>query len=221
MIFIQRHDYLEAIMSILHTMATNSSLCTISVRRLSEDAKMPQYNGSDGYYLFAAKSTRIRPQETGCFCTDLTFEFPGDCHDIVEVRIDSKAPSNLSFVSRFYEDSDPDKLGNYSIELFNHSNNGITVAKGDRIAKMIIVKRATYPMVEASMPNIVSTVAVKTVNDAEVDTRKKETKVALGYDPGAATRGWRTPLPVDPYAGMDWGQECREREIRSNGYGWD
>jgi dUTPase len=163
---------------------------------------MPQYNGSDGYYLFAAEHTRVKPNETVCFATDLTLSFPANYYDIIEARLEDGCHSNMSFVRRFYDSYDSKLEKNYTIMFYNHNNYWITVNKGDRVAKLLLVKIANKPEVVERPGSFIANSAPPTVITTGSGANPVVTAADIPASAPVVKMDYETQRQVDAYKQM-------------------
>jgi dUTP pyrophosphatase len=121
----------------------------VNFKKLNENAIVPTYGsefaaGADLYACTNGETVTFAPSETKLIKTGIAMEIPEGYAGLIYARsgIANKrglAPSNKVGVV------DSDYRGEIKVALFNHSTETRTVAKGDRIAQMVI---APYLKVE-------------------------------------------------------------------------
>ena len=119
----------------------------VKVKKLTDSAIIPTFgsvSSAGGDLYNAGDSVEIKPAQTVLIGTGLAVEIPEGYVGLVYARsgLASKcglAPANKVGVI------DSDYRGEIKVALFNHSNEVRTVAKGERIAQMVI---APYLRVE-------------------------------------------------------------------------
>ncbi len=117
-------------------MATN----TIKFKKLSENAVIPSYGTeySAGADLYSSmEDVTINPNETVFIHTDISIEIPVGLVGLIYARSGMAckkgvAPANKVGVI------DSDYRGEIMVALYNHSNQAVTIAKGDRVAQLVI-----------------------------------------------------------------------------------
>lgn len=117
-------------------MATN----TIKFKKLSENAVIPSYGTeySAGADLYSSmEDVTINPNETVFIHTDISIEIPVGLVGLIYARSGMAckkgvAPANKVGVI------DSDYRGEIMVVLYNHSNQAVTIAKGDRVAQLVI-----------------------------------------------------------------------------------
>jgi len=126
---------------------------TVHVKRLHADAILPQYGsefaaGADLYALCEEEFVSIAPGETKLIRTGFAIEIPVGYAGFIYARsgIATKrglAPANKVGVV------DSDYRGEVMVALHNHSNTVQQIAKGERIAQMVIAPYLTCIFEEA------------------------------------------------------------------------
>ena len=113
---------------------------TIKFKKLSENAVIPSYGteyaaGADLYS--SMEDVTINPNETVFIHTDISIEIPVGLVGLIYARSGMAckkgvAPANKVGVI------DSDYRGEIMVALYNHSNQAVTIAKGDRVAQLVI-----------------------------------------------------------------------------------
>lgn len=125
---------------------------TIKLKKLSDNAIMPTYGTeySAGADLYSGMDdVTINPNETVFIHTDISIEIPVGLVGLIYARSGMAckkgvAPANKVGVI------DSDYRGEIMVALYNHSDKPVTVAKGDRVAQLVIAPyiKATFEEVE-------------------------------------------------------------------------
>lgn len=113
---------------------------TIKFKKLSENAVIPSYGTeySAGADLYSSmEDVTINPNETVFIHTDISIEIPVGLVGLIYARSGMAckkgvAPANKVGVI------DSDYRGEIMVALYNHSNQAVTIAKGDRVAQLVI-----------------------------------------------------------------------------------
>jgi dUTP pyrophosphatase len=119
----------------------------LQVKRLSEHATVPTRGsaGAAGFDLYAAYDTVVPARGRSVVKTDIALKIPLGCYARV-------APRSGLAVKKFIDTGagvvDYDYRGNVGVVLFNHAEDDFEVAKGDRIAQLILERIFTPEIVE-------------------------------------------------------------------------
>ena len=113
---------------------------TIKFKKLSENAVIPSYGTeySAGADLYSSmEDVTINPNETVFIHTDISIEIPVGLVGLIYARSGMAckkgvAPANKVGVI------DSDYRGEIMVALYNPSNQAVTIAKGDRVAQLVI-----------------------------------------------------------------------------------
>lgn len=113
---------------------------TIKFKKLSKNAVIPSYGTeySAGADLYSSmEDVTINPNETVFINTDISIEIPVGLVGLIYARSGMAckkgvAPANKVGVI------DSDYRGEIMVALYNHSNQAVTIAKGDRVAQLVI-----------------------------------------------------------------------------------
>ncbi len=120
----------------------------VRIKKLTDRAIIPTYGsvGSAGGDLYSAEENdvAIAPNQTVLIGTGLAVEIPDDYVGLVYARSGLATKSGLAPANKVGV-IDSDYRGEIKVALYNHSSESRTVAKGDRIAQMVI---APYLKVE-------------------------------------------------------------------------
>ncbi len=124
----------------------------VRVKKLQEEAIVPQYGspfaaGADLYALFEGETLRFAPGETILVKTGIAMEIPEGYAGFIYARsgIATKrglAPANKVGVV------DSDYRGEVMVALHNHSDKEQEIARGERIAQMVIAPFLVAEFVE-------------------------------------------------------------------------
>jgi len=124
---------------------------TIKTLKLHPDARLPRYAHTGPYGdlaadLHAVSATTLQSGETLAVSTGIALAFPPDFGALVEDR-SGMALRGLTTLAGVI---DPGYRGEIKVVLTNLSANSHTIAAGDRIAQLRIVKRleAAFALVE-------------------------------------------------------------------------
>ncbi|ETO26954.1 hypothetical protein RFI_10180 [Reticulomyxa filosa] len=137
---------------------TQNSAPVLYVQKLSEDAQTPTKGSkmAAGYDLFSAKEETVAAHGKALIKTDIAIQLPEGCYG----RIGMLHKENPSFITQKKKKKlaprsglawknhiatgggviDGDYRGNVGVILFNHSDEPFKVAKGTRIAQLILEK---------------------------------------------------------------------------------
>ena len=119
----------------------------VKVKKLTDSAIIPTFGSveSAGGDLYnAGDNVEIKPSQTVLIGTGLAVEIPEGYVGLVYARSGRATKSGLAPANKVGV-IDSDYRGEIKVALFNHSTETRTVAKGDRIAQMVI---APYLKVE-------------------------------------------------------------------------
>lgn len=110
------------------------------IKRLHQDATVPTKGSqhSAGYDLYSTETVTIRPHETALIGTGWAMEFPIGYFGAIFARSglatkEGLRPANCVGVI------DSDYRGEVKVALHNDTNQLRTIAKGDRIAQLIVM----------------------------------------------------------------------------------
>jgi dUTP pyrophosphatase len=118
-------------------------------QRLTDHATLPT-RGSDqsvGYDLYSAQSATIPAFGKALICTDIAFEIPRGHYGRIAPRSGFSWKKHTDIGAGVI---DPDYRGNVKVLVFNHSRESIEVAKGDRIAQLILEKVSVFSLKEVT-----------------------------------------------------------------------
>ncbi len=113
---------------------------TIKFKKLSENAIMPSYGTeySAGADLYSSmEDVTINPNETVFIHTDIAMEIPAGLVGLVYARSGMACKKGLAPANKVGV-IDSDYRGEIMVALYNHSKEAVTVAKGDRVAQIVI-----------------------------------------------------------------------------------
>lgn len=122
----------------------------IKLKKLVEDAVVPTYGTefSAGADLYSAQEATIMPGETAFLGTGIATAIPEGLVGLVYARSGMACKRNLAPANKVGV-IDSDYRGEIKVALHNHGNVPQTVAKGERIAQLVIAPylRADYEVV--------------------------------------------------------------------------
>ncbi len=123
------------------------SVPNLLVKRLSPDAILPKRgsHGAAGYDLYAAVPTTIPSRGLGIIKTDIAVKIPEGHYGRVAPRSGMTVKKGTDVGAGVI---DEDYRGNIGVVLFNHTDENLEIAHGDRVAQLIIEKIATPEVVE-------------------------------------------------------------------------
>jgi len=112
---------------------------TLRFAKLSEHAKAPARGSVDaaGFDLYAAEDKVIEPGKRACVKTDIQIEVPDGCYGRVAPRSGLAAKHGIDVGAGVI---DKDYRGNVMVLLFNFGDAAFSVARGDRIAQLVLEK---------------------------------------------------------------------------------
>jgi len=112
---------------------------TLRFAKLSEYAKAPTRGSSvaAGYDLYAAEEMTIEPGKRACVKTDIQIEVPDGTYGRVAPRSGLAAKHGIDVGAGVV---DKDYRGNVMVLLFNFGEAAFNVARGDRIAQLVLEK---------------------------------------------------------------------------------
>lgn len=124
----------------------------IRVKKLLPDAKLPTYGsqeaaGADLYACLEADVT-VAPGETVFIPTGLALEIPKGCAGLIYARSSMGAKRGLAPANKVGV-IDSDYRGQVMVALHNHSGLPQTVARGERVAQLLVTPVFTPGFVEA------------------------------------------------------------------------
>lgn len=111
----------------------------LKVKRLSENAKLPVRGspGAAGYDLFSAQDVTIQAQGKAIVPTEISIAVPEGTYGRVAPRSGLAAKHHLDVGAGVI---DADYRGAVGVVLFNLGQTDYQVAKGDRIAQLVLEK---------------------------------------------------------------------------------
>ena len=122
----------------------------IKLKKLVEDAVVPTYGTefSAGADLYSVQEATIMPGETAFLGTGIATAIPEGLVGLVYARSGMACKRNLAPANKVGV-IDSDYRGEIKVALHNHGNVPQTVAKGERIAQLVIAPylRANYEVV--------------------------------------------------------------------------
>ena len=113
---------------------------TIKFKKLSENAVIPSYGTeySAGADLYSSmEDVTINPNETVFIHTDISIEIPVGLVGLIYARSGMACKKGVATANKVGV-IDSDYRGEIMVALYNHSNQAVTIAKGDRVAQLVI-----------------------------------------------------------------------------------
>lgn len=116
----------------------------LQVKKITENATLPTKANTHaaGYDLYSAYNYRILSRDKCLIKTDIQIKCPSGTYGRIAPR-SSMSWNNHTSISAGVIDKD--YRGNICIVMFNHSNNIVSIKKGDRVAQ-IICEKIKYPI---------------------------------------------------------------------------
>jgi dUTP pyrophosphatase len=131
--------------------AANITTTNINIKKLSPNATIPTYGsefaaGADLYSAEEADIT-INPGETRFIHTGIAMEIPVGLVGLIYARSGMACKKGLAPANKVGV-IDSDYRGEIMVALHNHSNNAVTVEKGDRVAQIVMTPYVTGSFTE-------------------------------------------------------------------------
>lgn len=122
---------------------------SLKVKLLNSDASLPSRatSGSAGYDLKSSEDVLIKSRERGVVKTGISIEFPAGHYARIAPRSGLTVKKGIDVGAGVI---DEDYEGEICVILFNHSNEDFVIAKGDRIAQLILEKISILEIEEVS-----------------------------------------------------------------------
>jgi dUTP pyrophosphatase len=119
----------------------------LKVKKLSPDAVVPARStaGAAGYDLYAAKAGTIPARGKHIVPTDIAMVIPEGYYGRVAPRSGLAAKHHIDVGAGVI---DCDYRGPVGVVLFNHAETDYEIAKGDRVAQLVITKIDTPQVIE-------------------------------------------------------------------------
>jgi dUTP pyrophosphatase len=119
----------------------------LKVKKLSADAVVPSRTtaGAAGYDLYAAKAVTIPARGKFIVPTDIAMAIPEGYYGRVAPRSGLAAKHHIDVGAGVI---DADYRGSVGVVLFNHAETDYEIAKGDRVAQLVITKIDTPEVIE-------------------------------------------------------------------------
>jgi dUTP pyrophosphatase len=126
---------------------TSTSQPPLLIKKLSENATTPTRGSAfaAGYDLYAATQTSIPARGKALVSTDLSIATPEGTYGRIAPRSGLAAKH---FIDTGAGVIDADYRGEVKVLLFNHSDKDFEVAKGDRVAQLVLERIYTPEIVE-------------------------------------------------------------------------
>ncbi|MCL5794753.1 MAG: dUTP diphosphatase [Patescibacteria group bacterium] len=131
----------------------------LKVKKLNKFAQLPSYahEGDAGLDLTTIEAKTINPRERGIFKTGITLEIPRGYYGHICDKSGLAAKSGITVLAGII---DAGYRGEVMVVLYNTSNTKVTLARGDKIAQILIKK--------------ISEVKIKEIFDTSKTTRGKK-----------------------------------------------
>jgi dUTP pyrophosphatase len=122
-------------------------MSVLKVEKRSSQAVLPARatKGSAGYDLASAQDCTIPARGKGLVPTHLSLSLPEGCYGRIAPRSGIAWKNHIDVGAGVI---DSDYRGEVGIVLFNHSDTDFHIAKGDRVAQLILEKHKIVPVVE-------------------------------------------------------------------------
>ena len=124
----------------------------VKIIKLCEDAVIPTYGTefSAGADLYSVQEVTINPGETAFLGTGIATAIPEGLVGLVYARSGMACKRNLAPANKVGV-IDSDQRGEIKVALHNHGKTPETVAKGERVAQLVIAPylRAEYEVVDS------------------------------------------------------------------------
>ncbi len=117
----------------------------VAIKKLNNDAVIPTYGTqySAGADLYSCdEDTTIKSMETAFIHTGIALEIPEGYAGLIYARSGLACKKGLAPANKVGV-IDADYRGEIMVALHNHSTNDVTVAKGERIAQLVITPYIT------------------------------------------------------------------------------
>lgn len=122
-------------------MRINMTVEKVRFKKLSENAVVPSYGTaySAGADLYSAmqEDVIIAPETTKFIKTGIAIEIPEGLVGLIYARSGMACKKGLAPANKVGV-IDSDYRGEIMVALYNHSDSAVTVAKGDRIAQLVL-----------------------------------------------------------------------------------
>lgn len=120
---------------------------TLLIKRLSDNATIPTRGSplSAGYDLYAAEPTVVKARGKGIVKTGLAIKCPEMTYGRIAPRSGLAWKKHIDVGAGVI---DADYRGEVGVVLFNHGDQDLEVAKGDRVAQLILEKILMAPIKE-------------------------------------------------------------------------
>ncbi len=125
---------------------------TVRLKKLREDAIIPAYGtefaaGAD-LYACMDKDITINPGRTEFIHTGIALEIPTGLVGLIYARSGMACKRGLAPANKVGV-IDSDYRGEIMVALYNHSDEAVTVSKGERIAQLVLAPFITADFTEA------------------------------------------------------------------------
>lgn len=129
-------------------------LTVLKFQKLHSDATAPtrSHTGDLGYDLYANDTVTIGPGQRAKVSTGVAFQFPGGWGGFVKDRSSMAMQTTLEVIAGVL---DCGYIGEASVLFANYGTEDILINIGDKIAQMVLVPLANFPLEEVE--EIIST----------------------------------------------------------------
>lgn len=119
----------------------------LKVKRLSDTALPPQkaHVGDLGYDLYASEAVGIFPGETKIVKTGIAIQFPAGYGGFIKDRSSVATKKGLFTVAGVIDNG---YIGEIGIALYNGTDSLIHVARGEKIAQLVLIPTVNFDVVE-------------------------------------------------------------------------
>ena len=138
-------------MKVSKPMAMQTNICRpmLKVVKLSEHAKLPSRGSCQaaGLDLYSAQHCLLKPWSKEVIDTDIQIQLPSECYGRIAPRSSLAAKHSLDVGAGVI---DPDFRGHVQVVLFNLGEKEYRIARGDRIAQLILEKNVNAAVLEVT-----------------------------------------------------------------------
>jgi len=121
----------------------------LKFKKLDPNAKIfyPMLKGDVGYDFLAINEVIVKAKSSAIVRTGLSLEIPEDYWGVIRTRSGYGVKNNLQL---HHGTIDSSFRGEITIKVYNHGNEDYKIARGDRIAQLIIMPKIILPLREVS-----------------------------------------------------------------------
>lgn len=120
----------------------------LKIKKINPDAKLPTYAhpGDVGLDVYSLEDYDLRPNERRIFFLGFALEFPESYAVVVKDKGSLPCKAGVHTMGGVY---DAGYRGEYNVNLINLSNETYHIAKGDKIAQLVV-----FPVVIAKLEEV-------------------------------------------------------------------